>query len=466
MNKERIKNLLLVFLIAMNFILGSRILIDKKLWPSGYNFFSNIGNWEISKIYQNIKNHFSDETIYKSRFLSPEKIIINTGDQTTRLSLTPADAEFDGILEEAYMVLQKAFSDDTNTAVSVTREEFYSSLGSSSIYLEFSAAYNPSLFARLIGTNSDLLIDIPSGFSQIVVSYSPKTCIYITDTQNNLFYKINVNKSSESLVLKIGECVENKQDSNTVINYSFDLKFDQPFGAQKTTISPLVQIHSTPEDFPVIVAKNPILGSDSNVNEDIVDDILKVFDINPNTMHRYTESGGTTVFVENNATLKIDKYGYLEYEATTSSLESGDEYSIISTVSSIADGVNKAIKNDNAMCLSEVYTSLDGNIALDYMAGGLKVILTSDKLSHGVVATVENGQLKSYKQLIRSYEVIGKNSVPMEFLQALDTAILEYSKSMNEINIDKMYLGYVDSTQDGEKNAEWIVNVDNVIVGE
>lgn len=469
MNKERIKNLLLVFLIAMNFILGSRILIDKKLWPSGYNFFSNMGNWEITKIYTSIKNYFIDETIYKSRFLSPEKIIINTGDQTTRLSLNPADSEFDGILEEAYLVMQKAFSDDTNPIVLVAREDFYSALGSSSIYLEYSAIYTPELFARLIGTTSDIIMDIPNGFSQVVISYSPKTCLYITDSANDLFYKITVNKSSESLVLKLGECLEQRQDNHAVINYSFDLKFDQPFGTQKTTISPFVQIYSTSEEYPVINSKNPILNSDETVNEDIVDAILKVFDINPNTMSRYTEAGGTAVFVENNATLKIDKNGYLEYEATNATLAStelNDEYSLISTVSSMADGVNKAIKNENAMCLSEVYNSFNGIVALDYMAGGLRVKLSSDMLSHGVVAEIKNGQLKSYKQLIRCYEVTGKNSLPMEFFQALDTAILEYSKSMNEINIDKMSIGYIDNTKSGEKNAEWIVNVDNVIVGE
>ena len=461
MNKERIKNLLLVFLIAMNFILGSRILIDKKLWPSGYNFFSNIGNWA------SIKNKFgSEETIYKSRFLSPEKILINTGDQTTRLSLNPADAEFNGILEEAYMLLQKAFSDDTNTITSVSREDFYSSLGSNSIYLEFSAEYTPELFARLIGTTSNLTIDIPSGFSQAVISYSPKTCVFLTDAKNNSFYKININKSSEDLVLKIGDCVENRQNSHAVINYSFELKFDRPFGTQRTTISPFVQIYSTSEEYPVIISKNPILDNNQNVNEEIVNNILKVFNINPNTMSRYTEAGGTAVFVENDATLKIDKFGYLEYEKTDFASETNDEYSMISTVSSLADGVNKAIKNENAMCLSSIYSSPSGTIALDYMTNGLKVKLSSDKLIHGVEANIENGQLKSYKQLIRSYDVTDNNAVPMEFLTALDTAIIEYSKSMNEINIDKMYLGYVDDTIDGEKNPNWIVDVDNVIAGE
>ena len=464
MNKERIKNLLLVFLIAMNFILGSRILIDKKLWPSGYNFFSNIGNWGITNFYSD-----TNEAPYRSRFLSPEKIVINTGDQTTRLSLSPADSEFEGILDEAYVILQKAFSDNTNTITPVTREDFYSALGSSSIYLEYSTTHMPELFARLIGTNFDIALDIPAGFYQAVISYSPRTCVYITDAGNNLFYKISVNKSSENLVIELGECIENRQNSDTVINYSFDLKFDQPFGTQKTTINPLVQIHSTPEEYPVISSKNPILNDDKSVNEATISEILKVFEINPSTMSRYTEAGGTLVFVENNATLKIDKNGYLEYETTNATLEvteQSDEYSIISTVSSLADGINKAIKNENAMCLVEVYTSQNGTVALDYIAGGSRVNIKSDKLSNAVVATVENGQLKSYKQFIRCYEVEDKKSLPMEFLTALDNAIAEYSQYMNEININRMYVGYIDNTQLGEKNAEWIVDVDNLIIGE
>ena len=466
MNKERVKNLVLVFLIAMNFILGSRILFERKLWPSGYNFFSNANNFEITSILQGIKNHFTDNKIYKSRLLSPEKILINTGDQTTRLSLNPSDAEFNEILEEAYAVLQKAFSDNTVTPSTIARDEFYSALGSNSIYLEYAADYSPPLFARLIGTTADAPINITDGFSQVVISYSPRTSVYLTNVDNDEFYKINVNKSSENMVIKIGECVENRQGVHPVINYSFDLKFDQPFGAQKTTINPLVQIYSTSENYPVIEAKNPIQNNDGYVNEDIVNNILKVFDINPNTMSRYTLAGGTTVFVENNATLKIDKNGYLEYEATVNQTEPKDAYSAISDVSELADGVNKAIRNENAMTLSSVPATSNGNVALDYMAGGLRVKIESDAMSHGVEAVIENGNIKSYKQLIRCYEVTGKDSQPMEFLAALDTAISEYSKSMNEIYINKMYVGYSDDMIDGEKNAVWVVDVDNIIIGE
>lgn len=457
MNKERIKNLLLVFLIAMNFILGSRILFERKLWPSGYNFFSNL---ELTSIYHSVKGFFSNDTVYKSRFLSPEKIMINTGDQTTRLSLNSADAEFDSILEEAYMVLQKALSDDTITINQISREEFYSALNQGSVYLEYSADYKAEIFARLIGTTYQKTTKISNTFSDVAISYSPKTCVYIADIENSIFYKMNANKSSENLVIKIGECIEKRQGVHPIINYSFDLRFDQPFGSQKTTLNPLIQVYSETEEYPVITSKNPVS------DETVLNNILKVFQMNPNTISRYTQAGGTSVFVENNATLKIDKDGYLEYEKTIISQEINDEYSVLTTVATLADGVNKAIKNDSAMSISKAPDSLNGTISLDYTAGGLRIIPDSDKLSNAVVAVIENGQLISYKQLLRNYELTNKKTKPMEFLQALDEAISEYSKSMNEININKMYIGYRDDSGIGEKNAQWIVNVDNLIINE
>ena len=80
MNKERIKSVLLVFFILTDFVLGSKILIDKKLWPNGYNFFSNVGNF-----YSGIISYFSDNSSERTQIFSPEKILINTGDQTTRI---------------------------------------------------------------------------------------------------------------------------------------------------------------------------------------------------------------------------------------------------------------------------------------------------------------------------------------------------------------------------------------------
>ena len=80
MNKERLKNIALVFLVVMNFVLGGRILVEKKLWPEGYNFFSNMGNFKISELFESFGGHLVDADTYKTKVFYSEKIVINTGD--------------------------------------------------------------------------------------------------------------------------------------------------------------------------------------------------------------------------------------------------------------------------------------------------------------------------------------------------------------------------------------------------
>ena len=84
MKKETLKTIVLVLLVLSSIILTANNWFSEKLWPDGYNFFSNIG---FSKLYTNIISYFHDDDEYKIQAVAPEKIIINTGDQTTRISL-------------------------------------------------------------------------------------------------------------------------------------------------------------------------------------------------------------------------------------------------------------------------------------------------------------------------------------------------------------------------------------------
>ena len=115
------------------------------------------------------------------------------------------------------------------------------------------------------------------------------------------------------------------------------------------------------------------------------------------------------------------------------------------------------------MCLTQ---SDDKTIInYDYMVTGTRVVINTDNISSGVSAKVENGHLLSYKQLMRHYSIKSETSSPSEFFEALDNAIARYSEFMNEININKMFIGYNDNGIVGDKYANWIVEVDNGIVG-
>ncbi len=469
MNKERLKNMALVFLVVMNFVLGGKILVEKKLWPEGYNFFSNMGNFRISELFGSIREYLSDESTYKTKVFYPEKIVINTGDQTTRISLNSADAEFEGIAEESKKLIKKALELDSENVTKTQAEQIYSALSSSSVLVDFPADYSPQLLSKLSGGKNNAIEDDKVKISDVVIVYSPRCEVYFCDWSNNSHYKINLQASVQDLSQLLEECIKNNENSGgAVINYSYDLKFDKPFGAQKATLDPLVLIYSTVSEFSSISAKNPLLYQEE-INEEIVNDILRVFNISAGKMSRYTEAGGTLVFVENNAILKLSQNGYLEYQATDGGLmvsKSGDEYANISGVAKIAADIGVAVGSSAGIRVTDGEKRDEGRIYLDYVMSGLGIRLDFDGLSSGVEAEVEDGRLISYKQLVRKYAQTGAKKQLTPFFTALDNVIAQYSGFMNEINIEKMYFGYTDDASIGEKTAEWIVEVDNVIAGE
>lgn len=469
MSKERFKNLLLVFLIILNFVLGSEILVKKKLWPDGYNFFSSIGNFEISEFFTNIKDYFADVPENKVQVFMPERVIVNTGDQTTRKILDASDEGFNTVLDSMATVLKDTFSAEGKEISMVDRSEIYSALTTESVYLDYSARYSPYLYSMFLGIQEGMILEGIEGFSDVIVEYSPKICVYLADIDNDRYCKISINKSYSKVNEAVEECLKNKStQTDSVINYSFDLKFDMPFGVQKTTINPFVQIYSTVGTYPVIRAENPVFDYEMNINEEMVEKILNVFDMSASTMRRYTEAGGAIVFVENNATLKIDRTGYLEYEATQEGIELSavnNEYINVVNLSAIAEKINEATGNKNPVCLTKSGTD-DNIICFDYLVLGLPVRIKNGTISSGIEAVVADGHLKKYKQYIRNYEPTNQIAMPAEFFVALDGVIEEYSHSMNEIYINEMYIGYSDNTIPGEKSADWIVDVDNVIAGE
>ena len=72
MMKERVKSFILVILVAFSLVLAEKILVDEKLWPTGYNFFS---------IGKNLKK--PDQSV-ADNLAAPERIIVNTGYQSSR----------------------------------------------------------------------------------------------------------------------------------------------------------------------------------------------------------------------------------------------------------------------------------------------------------------------------------------------------------------------------------------------
>ncbi|MBO5060957.1 MAG: hypothetical protein J6C82_08595 [Clostridia bacterium] len=446
MNKERVKSIILALLIIFNLMLAEKILVDKKLWPSGYNFF-------------NIRaSHKSDYSIIGHLTL-PEKIFVNTGYQSSRFEYLRNSEDFTKIYAAANIILQKAFSEPLKNAASVSSDSWYSALTAKSVYLSYPCRFSAQNFASLIGLTSTELSF--SGFSDIVISENGN--VYIKDDITNSFYRIDISSSEIGAI--IGVVSDEYQNEESVINYSFDLNFDKDFGDQKTFLSPMIPIYSAPVAAEVMISQNPIMR-DEEINQKTIGGILTAFSINPNTVRRYTEADGSLVFVENNGILKISPQGVLSFTASDTGIKlsgvvSQSTHSNISAIAEFIDKVNAATGIESDMCvISPLISDMEQSFTFDYIANGLPVKFDGQ---NAVTAKTENGYLAEYTQILRKYIHAGTTEQTPLYIEALDDVIADYQDSMSEISITKMQPAYLDDLSMDEKYPDWFIDIDNVI---
>ncbi|MDD6214213.1 MAG: hypothetical protein PUB42_03405 [Firmicutes bacterium] len=448
MNKERIKSGVLIILILSNMVLAGKVLINKKLWPSGYNFFSNFTH--VSK---------KDDTSTAAHLAAPIKIIVNTGYQSSRFDYNRSDGYFSEICDAAGLSFSQAFSQGT-AKTTISADEWYAALTAKSIYFSYPCEYSIQTFSQLLGINCTDSENIV--FSNLIISDTGN--VYVENSANGTFFKYHT--SNADIAPIIAGVRDDNNNEESIINYSFDLNFDKTFGNEKTLLSPLIPVYSAPVSAEKLVAENPLMPSTNEFDMSAIEKTLSVFSINTNAVSRYTEADGTLVFVENNGILKISPDGILDFSASDSGIrltqsESSDLCTTVTALAAFVDEINSSADLQKDMTItSSLADAGETNFSFSYLVNGLPVVYQN---RDAVSATVENGRLKKYTQVLRKYSGTNKFSDSPTYIDALDSAILRYQSSMSEIHITKIYLSYIDNLSIGEKNADWYVDIDNVV---
>lgn len=440
MKKEHFKNLVLIILIISNFMLSQRIFANKKLWLFGYNFFSNTGT--------TMKN---DDYITAIHITVPEKIFVNTGYQSSRFTFSRGSSQFNKIYQKAQDIIYSAFSAPLKNVSETSKESWYSVLSGKSLYLSFGCEFTPQLYAELLGIHQTNIS--VNGFSHISINADGN--LYIMDNKNDIYYKVLITDSSvKSLIEQI---MLDYSDTESIINYSYELNFDKDFGDQKTFISPMVPVYSSPIFMPTVFGENPIIKNDG-INNNVIEKILSTFSINPNTVRRYTEADGTLVFVENNGVLKISTNGIIHFIANDTGIElSGGNHPIVS-LSRFIDSINVACGSQKDLVLTSNTNS--ESFTFDYLVSDYAVKFNE---ANAVSATVANGYLKEYTHILRRYSPVLSSTSTQSFIEALDDTIVYYQDSMKEIRITQMFPAYEDSMNIGELKKSWHININNII---
>jgi len=445
MMKERLKSFILIILVAFSIVLAEKILVDEKLWPTGYNFFS-IGT--------NLKktDHSAADNL-----TVPERIIVNTGYQSSRFEYLRNSAEFKEIYNVTRDVLNAAFKSPARDISQASSENWYSALTGKSIYFSYPTSYSAKNFSELLGAARTEATF--KSFSDIVIEENGN--VYINDS--GTFYKIETSAQQISAIIE--NVLETGVENQSVINYSFDLNFDKEFGSQKTILAPMIPIYSDTVSAEVVYSENPIM-KDDEINQRTVNQILSAFSVNPNSTWRYTEADGTLVFVENTGILKISPDGILNFTASDagimlSSRPSSTTHENVSQVAKFIDTVNLSINQKAEMIIISPLTEDNAqSFTFDYNVDGMPVKYNE---TGAVKVTVRNGYITEYSQILRRYNSRGEFGYSPLYIEALDNIIAKYQSSMNQINIKKMFPAYIDDLSGGELSPDWYIEIDNIV---
>ena len=459
MNKERLKSVVLIILVAFNFVLGNRILTDKKLWPSGYNFFITSEKGFLHSL-------FSSEAEEESKQLhltAPTQIIVNTGDQTTRFVVNPDSEQFEPLFTYISETVTSAFRSGAENVFSVSLQDWYSVLNGKSVYFMYPFAYPSTLYAQFLGIETaNLPIESVCRFA---VTTSGNANVYLEDYKSGKVYRIETKENAEPISALLSRIQSSNSSDSPIINYSFDLRFDQTLGSQKIVLAPTVPVYTVSPKTPRISAKNPL----SDIDRETVEAILLAFRMNPGGVREYPEVSGTRVFVDNAGILKISPDGLLTYQSTRSeglSLSAGaSQAEAISAAADFGYRITSICQAERSIYLSGIPGADTPNISFDYCTKGIPVLFEDERSPHAIEIQLENGALKSYTQRLRTYQPIYMQTAP-GYIETLDKAIASYAEAMNEVKIQNIYLSYTDRPKASELSADWYVEVENIIVEE
>lgn len=459
MNKEHIKSVVLFVLMLCNLFLGSKILMTKKLWPDGYNFFVNTKKAEWYGIFSNLFKGSSENDGSKNYISTPDSIIINTGYQTTRILLKSSHEKFDNVYSVCCEILQKALSMPQKDWTYITAEDWYKPLSARSVYMSYSVDFETSLFAEFAGCKGSEISALIDSVDGVVIDSGDKASVFLKSGDRYIKCTPDLHDTALGDIINYFQQSFDEADSNSdIINYSFELLFDKVLENQHTVIESMIPIYSTPIEYNPINAENPIEKHDGTINTGTVNRILAMFEINENSVRRYTEAGGTMVFVENNGTLKIHSDGLVEYTAANGSLglklsDAAGAYNNMCAAADFMDKINSAADACKNMIMTKYEANAsDADIYFDYSVDGIPVELSD--VPCAVRIKMQNGYLKEYRHYLRAYDITQETEQIPLYIEDLDRLIAE-NPNAEHTYIEKMYVCYRDDFSQGAKTAGW-----------
>lgn len=391
----------------------------------------------------------------------PELILI--GRDNVRYILGAENPGYAKTVEAVNRVINSLHSSDTVYTRLENTAETKRLLSAAQFYVKYPCERSVSFDAQFNGIKDSPMLKNLAVYSQMFIAAQSTGSItaYIPDTDGKIV-KAECVAASSAFGEVLGDIA-----NFTGTPCSFAYEFSGDAGRQfRTALSPMLVIPKAPLAAAAIkcgVPWNFAHGLNLIRNTEFSNELLNIFNFNPNTIRQYTDKNGALVFVGDGGTLSVSPGGIIDYKALAAadSAKSGstDIYTPTAEFMSITDKVFRLCDiNLSAADFSLKFTavpamSIDNSdvfLGLDYYVDGNKVE-TAD--GYAIDAEISGGTVTRLKICVRNIEKTDTHTESGAFADAVDAFCNENPKT---VIITGGSLVYDARNADGtEKNASW-----------
>ncbi|MBE7025537.1 MAG: hypothetical protein E7408_05730 [Ruminococcaceae bacterium] len=476
MRKEKLKTALLLVLICSSIILAANVWFGSGVWPHGYDFFVTLPNRAF------FSHFFKQEQPYLSPMESlakPRLLVITNGG--SRAVYYNSDASYAPYYESVNTFFKTVLADENALVMStiVGEEEWYDVLRNDelldtrSIYISYSTAFSPRLFAQVIGTEHTWLEDRVATLREFILApvdaSGQDVLLYIRSSEDGSVSKFYINYPHKAALYDRISAM----DENLGYSYAFELNLhDSMVGIgggveQKVVMDPLLLISPRSTESVAITGANPI------TSEADMDALLSAFDYRERGVNRYTGTDGTLHFVENYGSISIHPDGLVEYYAVDEEMgvnilpaEGGTAslYDALNGAVRFADRVWSSLVTDqpfDALVSSDLVENEQGEytFTLDYYYEGTPITMAAEGIDHAAIIRVKNGRIVEYRHFLRRFSGTGTPSENVPMLEAIDGMYARFAMEDSQIRITDLYLSYIADNATDEMRPVWCARI-------
>lgn len=475
MKKERFKSVLLVTLVISSLLLTAQIWFNEKLWPEGYNFFVSMRASAFGKISNWFGQDESEPVKTKLVLAQPYHLVAYTVKDFDHaaLELTPRNAEYETICSYVNEAIGNALTRQTKSLLKVSQEDWQKALFTRGLYVDFGFEYQTNTFTALIDTADSPLSESITRVQRFIITpgdnLSNEVYVCLCDEATGDFYRLPSGMDKTELEANLTALSAQASPAN---RFSFFLDADKPTEiAGEAIFDPYLVMSEQGVQLPTIKSINPVLrGGTMDININSLSRILKLFDINPNTVRKYTDADENLVFVQNQATLVVSPSGVVSYRAVSGKGLKLSESTAVSIPAyiSVAIGANFSNKVINSLNTGEALGlrirsfEEDSNkikASFDYESQGIPIIFTGElEGQYAVTMELEGDYLKSYTQVVRAYHVAEDIHQTRSTVDSVNVLFERIPKEQRQA-IDDMVIAYGDDGTESIKLADWFIRL-------